>query len=104
MNKKLKVEWLEALRFGRYTQAQGVLRRDNSFCCLGVLCDLQGAQWGPADGHGDRNAMAGVDTDYLMPAVFDGGLTDTQQTHLSQLNDRGESFKRIANYIEESIG
>ena len=41
---EVKAAWLEALRSGRYTQAQGYLttitdgeRRD---CCLGVLCDV----------------------------------------------------------------
>lgn len=33
--------WLEALRSGKYIQGVSKLRnRDNTFCCLGVLCDI----------------------------------------------------------------
>ena len=31
---------VDALRSGKYQQTSNVLRFDNSFCCLGVACDL----------------------------------------------------------------
>ena len=31
-------KWVEALRSGKYGQATGVLCRNDSYCCLGVLC------------------------------------------------------------------
>jgi len=40
MDKKIKARWLKALRGQRYLQGTGGLRFGNSFCCLGVLCDL----------------------------------------------------------------
>jgi hypothetical protein len=40
MDARVKQLWLNALRSGEYTQAQGVLRSNNGYCCLGVLCDL----------------------------------------------------------------
>lgn len=42
MKPEIKKLWVEALRSGRYQQTKDVLhnRQDNSFCCLGVLCDL----------------------------------------------------------------
>ncbi len=40
MNPEIKQQWLQALRSGEYQQARGNLRVDNTFCCLGVLCDL----------------------------------------------------------------
>ena len=54
MNPEIKKQWLEALRSGKYEQGEGQLQyidRENfrdltskinsqSFCCLGVLCDL----------------------------------------------------------------
>ena len=36
----LKERWIEALESGKYTQGRGQLRLQDSFCCLGVLCDL----------------------------------------------------------------
>lgn len=40
MNNDVKALWVEALRSGEYTQTTDVLRRRDSMCCLGVLCDL----------------------------------------------------------------
>ena len=40
MNKQIKQQWIEALRSGKYSQAQEELRVGDSFCCLGVLCDI----------------------------------------------------------------
>ena len=45
MNKDIKTLWVAALRSGDYEQAQGVLKRDGGFCCLGVLCDLHSKQY-----------------------------------------------------------
>lgn len=40
MNPVLKVELVEALRSGRYTQGRGYLNKDGKLCCLGVECEL----------------------------------------------------------------
>src|SRR6478752_3145258 len=42
MDKKLKAEWLAALRSGKYKQGQGGLHNPDgdTYCCLGVLCDV----------------------------------------------------------------
>ena len=41
MNKEVMIKWAEALESGKYQQAKKKLRIDeNSFCCLGVLCEL----------------------------------------------------------------
>ena len=39
-NKEVKEKWLAALRSGEYKQGRNALRRNNNFCCLGVLCDI----------------------------------------------------------------
>src|SRR6478609_3745372 len=33
-------QWLAALRSGEYQQGQGQLNCDNTYCCLGVACDI----------------------------------------------------------------
>lgn len=38
-----KVQWLAALRSGKYRQTDGYLHTDAGFCCLGVACDFQPA-------------------------------------------------------------
>lgn len=40
MNREIKKKWLEALRSGNYKQGSHRLRDGNTFCCLGVLCDI----------------------------------------------------------------
>lgn len=40
MNETIKAEWLAALRSGEYKQGRGQLHAEDTFCCLGVLCDL----------------------------------------------------------------
>lgn len=32
--------WIKALRSGNYKQTESVLRKDDCFCALGVLCDV----------------------------------------------------------------
>lgn len=32
----------DVLESGKYTKGRGCLRRNNSFCCLGVACDISG--------------------------------------------------------------
>ena len=45
MKKQVLTKWLKALRSGKYKQGRGALcqiskKGTESFCCLGVLCDL----------------------------------------------------------------
>lgn len=41
MNREIKQRWVEALRSGEFEQGTHRLRnRDNTYCCLGVLCEL----------------------------------------------------------------
>lgn len=37
MPKEMKQRWVDALRSGKYKQAQGALEKDGGYCCLGVL-------------------------------------------------------------------
>jgi len=40
VREEVKTLWLDALRSGKYRQTRNTLRRGDSFCCLGVLCDV----------------------------------------------------------------
>jgi len=40
MKKEVKDLWVEALKSGEYIQGHQYLNIDNSFCCLGVLCEV----------------------------------------------------------------
>jgi len=50
MKPEVKAKWIAALRSGEYAQGQNRHRTKDSFCCLGVLCDLflkegRGGKW-----------------------------------------------------------
>jgi hypothetical protein len=40
VKQEIAKQWCEALRSGKYKQGKGALRCGDSFCCLGVLCDI----------------------------------------------------------------
>ena len=53
MKQDIAKQWVAALRSGKYSQHRGALHdeNENSFCCLGVLCDISGFDsW-----HGDES-------------------------------------------------
>ena len=116
MKQEIKEKWVAALRSGEYSQCRSVLRRGDSFCCLGVLSDLAVkdgvGKWGernPTDGdlpflyQGDNfggylpepvKAWAELDTDN--PTI--GGDKATHHNDNMILN-----FMEIADMIEAEL-
>lgn len=109
MHEKIKREWIEALRSGKYEQGKGSLRDGDKFCCLGVLCDIaikhgvtdwkrasfaresnlpstQVLKWAGLNAHGGPSVQ-----------IFDDATT------LVLLNDSGLSFDWIAAIIETEL-
>lgn len=110
LDPNLKKRWVNALRSGKYRQGKGKLRSfDDKFCCLGVLCDIEGAKWQVdgdhynADGSGaflpeTIREQYGVDSDF---EIYDRE-TDTYSS-LSSMNDAGTTFETIADIIEKDL-
>jgi hypothetical protein len=113
------VEWIAALRGGKYRQGSGVLRKSNSapawpdapdtYCCLGVLGNILvetgGYVWG-IDGRyysfRAREAKGSPPRDSYSNLPLN--LLGSQQDFLITMNDvRQCAFPEIANYIEEEI-
>lgn len=106
MDAQLKTKWVEALRSGKYEQGRRQLRRDNEFCCLGVLCDLiDPAKWISSGGAGfryrgiDHNAMSFPPNEVTRNV----GLPRDLENQVAGMNDDGNSFAEIADYIEANI-
>src|ERR1051325_8479035 len=107
MNKKIKKLWINALRSGKYKQTRGKLRYDDTYCCLGVLCDLHRKitknKWKPDNcpRHYEYFGEKGA----LPKKVYSWAkITDDNQQALIDLNDNlNATFKKIANYIEEKL-
>lgn len=111
----MKIEWVEALKSGRYRQTRETLfdpdlESGGGYCCLGVLTDLyinhHGLRSGApsysglfrtnSKGHNgdmpDNNVLAWAD------------LTEDQATELVSLNDDDRAdFLTIAEHIEKTL-
>jgi hypothetical protein len=95
--------WIAALRSGKYKQAHHWLRKGDSFCCLGVACDLiNPTEWVRACG------MYRLANDSATMLPFDikraFGLDGFDESRLVAMNDGERStFAEIADYIEKTI-
>lgn len=110
-------KWLTALESGQYMQGNSVLHNTagNSFCCLGVACDLfipetkkklareyaygkeQNVALAPQEIVDELN-LWDEQGPFVKHDVFNG-----EQVHsLVCMNDKGISFKEIAAYIRKN--
>lgn len=119
MNREIRDRWIAALRSGKYQQGKYSLRRDERYCCLGVLCELAVQdgiieRYDPLNDHvydfGDEN---GSSNGALPPTVVRwAGLHDSiplvrfagNEHGLASLNDSiGLNFNQIAQIIEQQL-
>jgi len=119
MKTELRDNWITALRSGKYNQAREVLHGGfNSYCCLGVLCKVAGAEfeeYAPDVDYPDvvwenRPVLKG---DTLADEMGESlkssflqeiGLSSTEEQELIKLNDDERfDFIQIADHIEKNI-
>lgn len=96
MDAELKAKWIAALRSGEFKQTRGYLKDDAGYCCLGVLCKVQGA---------DFSKLVLKD---ISLRGFDGGTTLEDRRRLADMNDGRDghsehSFAQIADFIETKL-
>lgn len=126
MKKEIKEKWLEALRSGEYKQAHARLKTGQTFCCLGVLCDLHRKEkpekrfWDETDESylGDLHTLptkvanwAGFKGKYKRNPLIKVTVGDTTRTEpMADFNDGfvepwwlALSFKELADLIEEQF-
>lgn len=111
-------DWIKALRSGKYKQAKGKLRRANSYCCLGVLCNLYDSNaWRPYPNEevftGDTHYWKDVFQINALPNSIKEKLAeelnmnitrvDHLQDSLISKNDHGDSFSNIADFLERTL-
>ena len=112
MNENAK-KWVAALRSGKYRQGRGALCRDDSFCCLGVACDVYQKEVGGMQVRQVANMVQFNGETGVLPKVvrlwlgtFDENPdlvgADTNTCPLAARNDRGESFESLADLIEKN--
>jgi len=118
MKTEIKDKWVKALRSGEYTQGRGTLRKNDKFCCLGVLCDLYmkedtNSSWRTKfkdDVEETFNFISGKESksDTLPNEVvewcdLDHTNPDTKKGAIAKLNDDGISFEELADIIENEF-
>lgn len=128
MDAELKAKWIAALRSGEFKQAQSELHNaeSDSYCCLGVLCKVAGAEWTSFEKEKeadegtylvtldhvpvkDGQLLGDTDNEELEPAACEKfGIPD--QSILIGMNDGNEilgikphSFAEIADWIEANL-
>ncbi len=114
MNQEIKQKWVEALRSGEYKQGKGQLRDKDSFCCLGVLCDIHHKESGEGRWFAEEYESGGTSSVAILPppVMRWAGLPDTGGVWGNPaiggetcvyFNDTGTPFDRIADMIEADL-
>ena len=94
MNQRLIEQWCTALRFGQYVQGYKFLRREDQYCCLGVLRHIVDPK--------DQRALTTPGMGELLTEeqLDEFGLGADAQCNLATMNDDGYTFVEIADHIE----
>ncbi len=115
MKREIKSAWVAALRGGEYKQGRGRLHPDDdTFCCLGVLCELHRKQFDGEwveckTGGNDYFSMHDVIPDQVVqwsgvPSVNPSVVYNDDRISLATLNDSRElPFSELADIIESQL-
>ena len=112
MKQEVMKLWIEALRSGEYIQGNMYLKRDNRYCCLGVLCEVMQKETGLLSIRSTNHIGDCVLYDEAAGALplkvqawagmrsHDGVIPNS--VNLTSMNDSfNKSFEEIADVIEE---
>ena len=118
MKEQVKQIWIDALTGGEYRQTTGRLKNKGAMCCLGVLCDLYAKETGKWEWHKDEvgdwffiSNNSGEELLLPPPVVKWSGIKNVNGAYrgkdgmstLTDANDSGVKFKKIAELIEENF-
>jgi hypothetical protein len=130
MDAALKAKWIAALRSGEFKQGYTMLhnQKDDTYCCLGVLCKVAGAEFteceelgddetGPLcfshvpvlagrilSHRGDEELKSSVCEDFGIPdQSILIGLNDGKHAPNNPAHEPPQPFAIIADYIEKNL-
>ncbi len=111
MNQEIKRAWIAALRSGEYRQGQTELHNveKNTFCCLGVLCDLHmratsAGSWGDFGVYlGECATLPSAVVDWAGVPDYNPNVEDGRGECIAEVNDNGATFEEIADIIEAQL-
>lgn len=111
MKKRIKQNWIKALRSKKYKQTYKYFKYNNCYCVMGVLLDTIKKEfklvWKLNDEYSQFSLIYNkenmVEISYV-DFLNDIGLTSNNINTLMTLNDRRKlNFRQLANYIERYI-
>ena len=112
--------WVEAIRSGKYKQAENYLKTKKGHCCLGVLCEISQkvkfTEYPHNDGiyaiiDGDDLAYASLPPKVITEFRLSNSegkpscrveIDGKEYISLASANDQGVLFAKIADWIEEN--
>ncbi len=97
---EIKKKWVIALKSEKFKQANGVLKNELGYCCLGVLCEVQKIE---PDGY-SYSGLDNPDPEVLrvLTQIKDGD-TRSFEGILVRMNDYSRNFSEIADWIEVNL-
>lgn len=104
MDAEMKNKWVAVLRSGEYQQCRGTLRRtddegNKSFCCLGVLCEINGH---PVPDLRSRTTSGNL-YDLLAEWIGEDNSRTLQMKNDGARGTHQHSFLEIADWIEVNL-
>jgi hypothetical protein len=106
-------KWIEALRSGKYEQGKGKLCKNGNYCCLGVLCEIQGRPkfnggrdarvcFDSSKGHlsAENPVYNKLNASGFFPEGIKVEFKNGKYGSLADCNDHGLTFDQIADIIE----
>lgn len=121
MPENRKRRWIDALRSGKYPQTKGTFKQllddKECFCATGVLADIINPELLKAQTFNRGYFLDGRVVEKMYPKGYSRlrlqqgasdrftlfGLPKGQFRKIVKMNDAGESFQTIANWIEKNV-
>lgn len=108
MKRSIARKWAAALASGEYKQTTGKLREGDTFCCLGVLCNLH-AQEHPEIAAEEKHKGLYLGADVELPALVQewagmassSGRFDGTRCLIDLNDDEDKTFPEIAKVIRK---
>ncbi len=101
MNRDAIQKWIDALRSGEYKQCQGQLRKGNSFCATGVLCDVHSKEFNSKASWEDNKYLG---NEVSMPMIVQNWINSEIVIGIITMNDGHRmGFNQIADKIEKKF-
>lgn len=95
MNSEIKAAWIKKLRNGEVKQCKGTLKNNlGEMCCIGVLREVIAPR---------SNYLSNNTSLLSIEHETKAGISSEHCSILAEMNDEGQSFKEIADYIEANV-